>query len=300
MTRPTEFNTEQIIKAGQALLETGRNITGFALRQKIGGGNPARLKQVWEEHASRPGNKPEPLAELPLEVADEVAEIKKEINERINEMALKLNNRAVKTAERRVAETIREANEEKEQANRELADAAQTVEELESRLDEANSIRKTLEGRLAELTAANNAQAVELATLKERLKMTEQHAKEQQENNAKLVTALGAKTEKQPTSKTKQPSKTAKVTKQPPVVLLTDAITTKEQPEDNSDALLEIDGMDKELASRLIKNRILTRDDLAEMVTNDLAEMTGIDAERAKELISRARAHWFPTIPSPA
>ena len=74
---------------------------------------------------------------------------------------------------------------------------------------------------------------------------------------------------------------------------MTDAIATEEQLEDSSDALLEIDGMDKELASRLIKNGVLTRDDLADLAVDELAEMTGIDAERAKELIVTARAHWF-------
>lgn len=50
--RPVEFTTESIIEAGQSLQTAGRNITGFALRQKVGGGNPSRLKQVWDEHQS--------------------------------------------------------------------------------------------------------------------------------------------------------------------------------------------------------------------------------------------------------
>ena len=35
--RPAEFTPEQIIEAGQELQAAGRNITGFALRQKVGG-----------------------------------------------------------------------------------------------------------------------------------------------------------------------------------------------------------------------------------------------------------------------
>jgi len=46
--RPVDFTVEQIIEAGQALQSAGRSITGFALRQKVGGGNPSRLKQVWD------------------------------------------------------------------------------------------------------------------------------------------------------------------------------------------------------------------------------------------------------------
>ena len=40
--RPAEFAPEAIIQAGQELRDAGRNITGFALRQKVGGGNPDR------------------------------------------------------------------------------------------------------------------------------------------------------------------------------------------------------------------------------------------------------------------
>ncbi|TCD46913.1 DNA-binding protein, partial [Chlorobium sp. N1] len=72
--RPVEFTTEEIVKAGQELQAAGRNITGFALRQKIGGGNPSRLKQVWDEYLSSQAEvKAEPVAELPPEVADAVA-----------------------------------------------------------------------------------------------------------------------------------------------------------------------------------------------------------------------------------
>ena len=40
--RPVEFTPEQIIEAGQTLRDASRNVTGFALRQRIGGGNPNR------------------------------------------------------------------------------------------------------------------------------------------------------------------------------------------------------------------------------------------------------------------
>ena len=36
-----------------------------------------------------------------------------------------------------------------------------------------------------------------------------------------------------------------------------------------------------------------TQEDLAELATDDLVEMTGMDAERAKTLIMAARAPWF-------
>ena len=36
-----------------------------------------------------------------------------------------------------------------------------------------------------------------------------------------------------------------------------------------------------------------TRDELAELAVDELTEATGIDEERAKDLIMKARAHWF-------
>ena len=61
--RPAEFTPESIIEAGQALQAAGRNITGFALRQRVGGGNPSRLKQVWDEYISAQAvAKAEPVA----------------------------------------------------------------------------------------------------------------------------------------------------------------------------------------------------------------------------------------------
>jgi N utilization substance protein A len=75
--------------------------------------------------------------------------------------------------------------------------------------------------------------------------------------------------------------------------LLTEAIVTEEQLEGVSDDLMGLEGMDKELAAKLAGNGVKTRDDLAELAVDELTEMTGIDDERAKELILKARAHWF-------
>lgn len=172
--RPAEFSPEEIIRAGQELQAAGRNITGFALRQKIGGGNPTRLKQVWDEHLSAQAEaKAEPVAELPVEVAEEVVAFSKGLVERLNSFAVEVNDRAVKAADRRVAEMMRSTGEQREQAERELADAAQTVEELETKLDEATERAAGLEARLAEFQTSHQAQAVELAQVRERLTLIE-------------------------------------------------------------------------------------------------------------------------------
>jgi len=76
-------------------------------------------------------------------------------------------------------------------------------------------------------------------------------------------------------------------------VLLTEAIATEEKLEKVAEDLLGLEGMTKELAAKLAEHDVKTRDDLAELAVDELTEMTGIDAERAKELILKARAHWF-------
>ena len=123
--RPAEFTPESIIEAGQALQAAGRNITGFALRQRVGGGNPSRLKQIWDEHAnSQAATVAEPVAELPEDVAEAVASVSKALADRLAALAVDLNDRAVKAADRRVHEAMRSAGEQRAQSERELADAA--------------------------------------------------------------------------------------------------------------------------------------------------------------------------------
>jgi len=76
-------------------------------------------------------------------------------------------------------------------------------------------------------------------------------------------------------------------------VLLTEAIADEEVLEKVSGDLLALDGMDKPLAARLARKGVTDREGLADLAVDELIEMTGIDAERAKALITLARAHWF-------
>jgi N utilization substance protein A len=76
-------------------------------------------------------------------------------------------------------------------------------------------------------------------------------------------------------------------------VLLTEAIVDEEQLENVEEDLLNLDGMDKPLAAKLARGNIRTRDDLADLAVDELVELSGIDDERAKNLITTARAHWF-------
>jgi len=75
--------------------------------------------------------------------------------------------------------------------------------------------------------------------------------------------------------------------------LLTQAIATEERLEHDVEDLLTLEGMDNQTARMLAEKGVITKENLADLATDDLVEMTGIDAERAKELIMTARAPWF-------
>ena len=78
-------------------------------------------------------------------------------------------------------------------------------------------------------------------------------------------------------------------------VLLTRAISDEEQLGDEEPAtdLLEMDGMDEQLAHKLASRGIICMEDLAEQSVDELIEIQGMDEKRAAELIMTARAPWF-------
>lgn len=191
--RPVVFTSESIVNAGLMLQESGRNVTGFALRQKVGGGNPTRLKQVWDEYAtSQAPAQSEPAAELPVEVAQRLEESTHVLTERLAALAKEMNSIAVQTAERRTGEVVRSAALQRELADRELADAAQTLDDLENQLDEAKTGADELAVCLAETQNTSQAQAVELARLRERLSQTEQAAGKAVQEHADELARLHA------------------------------------------------------------------------------------------------------------
>src|SRR5262250_1310451 len=77
--------------------------------------------------------------------------------------------------------------------------------------------------------------------------------------------------------------------------LLTEAIVREESVENVEEALLNLEGMDTEIASKLAAHGVTTRDALADLAGDELVELTGIDETRAQDLIMKARAHWFET-----
>ncbi len=78
-------------------------------------------------------------------------------------------------------------------------------------------------------------------------------------------------------------------------VLLTRAIAKEEAFSGGEPAedLLNMEGMDRELAYELADRDVKTMEDLAEQSVDELMEIEGMDEERAARLIMTARAPWF-------
>jgi len=75
--------------------------------------------------------------------------------------------------------------------------------------------------------------------------------------------------------------------------LLTEAIASEESLGEVSEDLLSLDGMTRELAAKLAKGGVKTRDDLAELAVDELTEIEPMEEAAARALIMKAREHWF-------
>jgi len=75
--------------------------------------------------------------------------------------------------------------------------------------------------------------------------------------------------------------------------LLTMEIAKEETVEGVSQDLRDLEGLDAELIAKLAEAGVNTRDDLADLAVDELTEITGQSADDAKNLILKAREHWF-------
>ena len=75
--------------------------------------------------------------------------------------------------------------------------------------------------------------------------------------------------------------------------LLNAAIVNEERVEHSIEDLLKMEGIDESTARALASNGVGTQEQLADLDAEELMEITGMDEERANQLIMAARAPWF-------
>ncbi|WP_159990900.1 transcription termination factor NusA [Pelistega ratti] len=74
--------------------------------------------------------------------------------------------------------------------------------------------------------------------------------------------------------------------------LLTEEIARAEAVESARD-LVDIEGLDADKIAKLVQADIKTRDDLAELASDEVMEILAVSEEEAGKIILNARAHWF-------
>ena len=82
--------------------------------------------------------------------------------------------------------------------------------------------------------------------------------------------------------------------------LLTMELAREESVEAVSQDLRDLDGLTPELIAKLADGGVHTRDELADLATDELTDLTGQSPEEATALIMLARAHWFASEETPA
>ncbi|MBO1924013.1 transcription termination factor NusA [Thiomicrorhabdus sp. 6S3-12] len=77
--------------------------------------------------------------------------------------------------------------------------------------------------------------------------------------------------------------------------LLTMAIAEEEKQAlaEPAQDLIDLEGMNLDMAKKLASNGVITQEDLAELGTDEVLEILEIDEKEAAELILKARAPWF-------
>lgn len=164
--RPVEVTDEAIIEAGRALVEQGRNVTGFALRQVIGSGAPNRLKTVWDQHQAQGVPQPEPRP-LPDGIVNVLDRLETEYSKQLYKLALELQALAHQEAEQTLQAGRDQWQHDRQALEQEVEDASQTVEALEQQIRELQEER---EGWRHEL----QQQATQIGTLQAQLEHAHQ------------------------------------------------------------------------------------------------------------------------------
>lgn len=152
----------QIVAAGNALVNQGREVSASGLRAAIGAGDPARLLGVWQRHLA---NAP-PLSGLPGEVEHLVAQSTSEIASALNRVArvLDANMRAAYAAELKDVQARYIA--EKAHLQDQLTAAIQQAEAAAVRAAELEAQMRAAEGHANQLVMERITALVELQELR--------------------------------------------------------------------------------------------------------------------------------------
>jgi colicin import membrane protein len=136
--RPADYSEEQIIEAGRALQEAGKRVTPFGIRERVGGGKPQRIREIWERYIAgehEQSARPEQLVELPAEFEEQVQGMTTALINDLTALSKRLYARADEIAESRTREAMQAAKKAKQSAETDVVEAERLIEDQDAKID---------------------------------------------------------------------------------------------------------------------------------------------------------------------
>ena len=182
----TEISHERIIEAAHALRHAGIGVTGPALREWLGSGDPDQLVLRWKDYLA--SSREEREAMLPAEIVDGITAGTLDLGQQITKLVGQLHTKAALHAERRVLQVARTLVDEREQAALKMSNAIRASTDLQDQLSALHAENERLGHRLAGLIGALRAQEQKylesVAQLQEQLAALRQEAEGAQKRQA--------------------------------------------------------------------------------------------------------------------
>ena len=136
--RPADYSEEQIIEAGKALQEAGKRVTPFGIRERMGGGKPQRIREIWERYLAGEREQsagPEHVVELPAEFEEQVQGMTTALINDLTALSKRLYARADEIAESRTREAMQAAKKAKQSAETDVVEAERLIEDQDAKID---------------------------------------------------------------------------------------------------------------------------------------------------------------------
>lgn len=188
--RPSTFSDEAVIEAGHQLLAAGSEVTGWKIREVLGGGKPARYQKIWDE---RPQGAAAPLsAELPDELRNGIDSIMKTMGGQLTAMFASIYQSLVHEADVRVKQSAAALDVAQEKYNQELGRASLELDRLEALIVDHEAVASANASSLAQATADLQTANIELAQCREKIATADAALLQLQSDSNELRDALNA------------------------------------------------------------------------------------------------------------
>ena len=170
--RPADYSEEQIIAAGKALQAADKRVTPFGIREHMGGGQPQRIRTVWESYIageSAQEARQEEAVELPAEFAEQVQGMNAALIGDLTAFAKRVYKRADEIAESRTREAMLSAKKAKESAETDVADAERMIGDQDAKVEaleqQLGALQEQLAGAQRDLRELEQEKAKEITGL---------------------------------------------------------------------------------------------------------------------------------------